>query len=80
MPEVAETIIQVIQLLRSVEVVDGGDKGEMYDDLIVEAEGKRAIGGVTHRFLFALGFDDPEHIQCNGILDGWMGGWMDGFT
>ena len=39
----------------------------MYDDLIVEAEGKLAIGGVTHRLLLALGSDDPEHSQCTRI-------------
>ena len=41
----------------------------MDDDLIVEAEGKLSIAGVTHRFLLALGSDDPEHNQRNGILE-----------
>ena len=41
----------------------------MDDDLIVEAEGKLSITGVTHRFLLALGSDDPEHNQRNGILE-----------
>ena len=63
LPEVAESIVQIEELLRSPEVVNGGDKGEMDDDLVVEAEGKLTIGGVTHCFLFALGFDDPEHNQ-----------------
>ena len=57
------------ELLRSPDVVDGGDEGEMDDDLIVEAEGKLSIAGVTHRFLLALGSDDPEHNQRNGILE-----------
>ena len=35
----------------------------MDDDLVVEAKGKVSIGGVTHRFLLALGSDDPEHNQ-----------------
>ena len=41
----------------------------MYNDFIVEAEGKLAIGGVTHRLLLALGFDDPEDNQRTGILE-----------
>ena len=32
----------------------------MGDDIVVEAEGKLTIGGITHRFLLALGSDDPE--------------------
>jgi len=32
----------------------------MYNDFIIEAEGELAIGGVTHRLLLALGFDDPD--------------------
>ena len=48
------------ELLRSPEVVNGGDKGEMDDDLVVEAKSKLTIGGVTHRFLLALGSNDPE--------------------
>ena len=60
MPEVAEAIIQVKELLRSPDVVNRGDKGKMGDDIVVEAEGKLTIGGVTHCFLLALGSDDPE--------------------
>ena len=41
----------------------------MDDNVVVEAEGKLAIGGVTHRLLLALGFDDPEHNQRTGILE-----------
>ena len=41
--------------------MNGGDKGEMDDDLVVEAKSKLTIGGVTHRFLLALGSDDPEY-------------------
>ena len=69
LPEVAESVVQVEELLRSPEVVNGGDKGEMDDDLVVEAKGKLTIGGVTHRFLLALGSDDPEHNQCTEILE-----------
>ena len=56
------------ELLRSPEVVDGGDEGKMYDDFLVEAESELAIGGVTHRLLLALGFDDPEHNQRNSRI------------
>ena len=69
LPEVAESIVQVEELLCSPEVVNGGDKGEMDDDLVVEAKSKLTIGGVTHRFLLAPGSDDPEHNQCTGILE-----------
>ena len=69
LPEVAESIIQVKELLCSPDVVDGGDEGKMSNDLLVEAEGELGIGGVTHRLLLALGFDDPEHNQRNGILE-----------
>ena len=55
------------ELLRSPDVVNGGDKGEMGDDIVVEAEGKLTIGGVTHCFLLALDFDDPEPTKiCTG--------------
>ena len=57
------------ELLRSPDVVDGGDEGKMSNDLLEEAEGEFAIGGVTHRLLLALGFDDPEHNQRTGILE-----------
>ena len=57
------------ELLRSPKVVHGGDEGKMYNDFIIEAEGELAIGGVTHRLLLALGFDDPEHNQRTGILE-----------
>ena len=50
--------------------MNGGDKGEMDDDLVVEAKSKLTIGGVTHRFLLALGSDDPEHNQCTRICTG----------
>ena len=50
--------------------MNGGDKGEMDDDLVVEAKGKLSIGGITHRFLLALGSDDPEHNQCTRICTG----------
>ena len=43
--------------------MDRGDKGKMDQDLVVEAKGKLSIGGITHRFLLALGFDEPEHTQ-----------------
>ena len=39
----------------------------MDNNVIVEPEGKLAIGGVTHCLLLALGFDDPEHNQCTII-------------
>ena len=67
LPEVAEAIIQVKELLRSPEVVNGGDKRKMCNDLLVEAEGELAIGRVTHCLLLAPGFDDPEHSQCTGL-------------
>ena len=38
----------------------------MDDDLVVEAKSKLTIGGVTHRFLLALGSDDPDYNQCAG--------------
>ena len=41
----------------------------MCKDLLEEAKGEIAIGGVTHRLLLALGFDDPEHNQRTGILE-----------
>ena len=63
LPEVAEAVIQVKELLCSPDVVNGGDKGEMGDDLVVEAKCELSIGGVTHRFLLALGSDDPERNQ-----------------
>ena len=63
LPEVAEAVIQVKELLRSPDVMDRGDKGKMDQDLVVEAEGKLSIGGITHRFLLALGSDDPERNQ-----------------
>ena len=50
--------------------MNGGDKGEMDNDLVVEAKSKLTIGGVTHRFLLALGSDDPEHNQCTVICTG----------
>ena len=70
LPEVAESIVQIIELLGSPKVVNGGDKGEMDDDLVVEAKGKLTKGGVTHRFLLALGSDDPELNQCTRICTG----------
>ena len=42
----------------------------MDDDLVVEAEGKLTVSGITHCFLLALGFDDPEHNQCSGLCIG----------
>ena len=41
----------------------------MYDGLLVEAEGKLIIGGITLRFLLGLGSDDPEHNQRTVILE-----------
>ena len=41
----------------------------MYNDFVVEAEGKLSVGGVTHRFLLALGSNDPEINQYIGILE-----------
>ena len=38
----------------------------MYNDFVVEADGKLAIGGVTHLFHIALGSDDPEHNELKG--------------
>ena len=69
MPEVPESIIQVKELLCPPEVVNGGDKWEMDNDFVVEADGELAVGGVTHRFLLALGFNDPEINKFIRILE-----------
>ena len=58
------------ELLRSPEVVNGGDKWEMNNDFVVEADEKpkAAIAAVTHRFLIALGSDSPGHNQCTSWI------------
>ena len=57
------------ELLCSPEVVNGGEKGEMDNDFVVEAEGELAVGGVTHCFHLAPGSNDPEPSQSKGIQE-----------
>ena len=65
MPEVAEAIVQVKELLRSPDVVDGGDERKMCNHLLVEAEGELAIGGVAHHLLLALGSPTVDFLSLD---------------